>query len=218
MQHLLQPRVLNAASLAGAASALACYPRLALWLGSPGPVWFLEATIFLSGIVLWGFVLAWHVPYTGRPVFNFKIDPGPFITATVVAAGTAMVFYWWLDPALRAKLPREYPADAKEWGANVLFSLALAQLFLVFAACDWMMRLSKRRWLAMGFTAILAAAVQAMRIHSLPGTFSTGLTVLLVGLRAGGGLLAAAFYLRGGALLVWWWALILESRNLIAPP
>jgi len=136
MRHLFQPRVLNWAVIAALASALAGYPRLSLWLNRSAPVWYLEGTIFLCGIVLWGFVFAWHTQYTLRPVFVLKLEPKAFIAATVIGIIAAAVFDLLLDPALRSKIPEEYPADLQHWFAMVLFSLAINQLFLLFAPFD----------------------------------------------------------------------------------
>ena len=58
MRNLAQPRVLKLAGIASLVTALACYPRLSLWLNSAAPIWYLEAVIFFCGIVLWGFVFA----------------------------------------------------------------------------------------------------------------------------------------------------------------
>jgi hypothetical protein len=214
MRHLLQPRVLHAAALAAAVSALACYPRLSLWLHRSAPVWYLEAVIFFCCITLWAFVLAWHQPCTRRPVFTFKLEPLPFVAATVAALGVAVMFHLWLDPPLRSKFPEEYPLDLPSWLASVAFSFALIQLFLVFAPCDWLMRLVKNRWLTMALTAAFAAGVQALKIRSLPAPVSPLLVTVLLLLRFLGGLLAVALYLRGGILLVWWWDLLLQCRHL----
>src|SRR5882724_6555650 len=105
MRHLLQPRVLNLASLAAAVSALASYPRMILWLIRRNALWYLEAVIFFCGIVLWGFVFAWHTVYVKKPVFNFKIDTKSFITVTLTGLGMATVYALCLDPYLRTKLP-----------------------------------------------------------------------------------------------------------------
>lgn len=215
MRHLLQPRVLTLASVAGAISALACLPEVCSWLQRPEPVWYLEAMLFVSCIMLWGFVFAWHVPYTGRPVFDFKINTTWLAAATVAGIVTAAAYHLWLDPPLRARFPQEYPADWQHWLASVPFSLALTQLFLVFAPVDWLLRLLKNRWAAVILTALFTAGVQAMKIHSLPSPVSPALVAGLLMLRFAGGLLAAAFYLRGGALLVCWWAVLLHCRHLL---
>jgi hypothetical protein len=214
MRHLLQPQVLNRAAPAALVSALACYPRMSLWLHRPGSVGYVETMIFACGVVLWGFVFAWHAPYTNRPVFIFKPELGPLAAVTVAGIGAAAVFQLWLDPSLRAIFPEEYPADLRHWLATLLFTLVLSQLFLTFAAFDWFIRLFKNRWLAMTLTALFAMAVQALKIHSLPAPVSPLLEAGLLVARFIGGLLAVEFYLRGGVLLVWWWSFLLEARLL----
>ena len=214
MRHLFQPRVLNQASLAAAVSALACYPRLLLWLHRPGPIWYLEATLFVCGIMLWGFVFAWHEPYANRPVVVLKLEPAPFFGATLIGILAATVVHLWLDPALRSKMPDDYPVDLKHWFASVLFSLALTQLFLIFAPFDWLMRLFKNRWLAASLTALFGAGVLVMKIHSLAAPVSPLLLATLLAGRLVIGFLAVSFYLRGGVVLVWWWAFLFEARHL----
>jgi hypothetical protein len=215
MRHLLQPRVLNIASVAALGSALACYPRVSLWLERPGPLWYLEITIFVCCTILWGFVFAWHTPYTQRPVFPFKMEPKPLLAATLTGLGAAALFHFWLDPKLRSQFPEEFPPDLSHWLASVLFTLGLSQLFLVLAPFDWLIRLLKKQWLAMGLTALFAVGVQALKIHMLPAPLSPGLLAALLVIRFVGGCLAVAFYLRGGVLLVWWWTLLLEIRHLL---
>jgi len=203
------------AVIAAAASALACYPRLALWMNRSAPVWYLEGSIFLCSIVLWGFVFAWHTPYTHRPVFILKPESGPFIAATVVAILAAAVFDLALDPSLRSKIPEDYPADMEHWFAFVLFSLAINQLFLLFAPFDWLMRLCKNRWVAINLTVLFGALLLTMRVQSLPTQLPA---LLFIGLLTGKvimGFLAVSFYLRGGVLLVWWWTLLFEARHLL---
>jgi hypothetical protein len=226
MRHLLQPRVLGMASLAALLSALACYPRLSLWLHARYPVWYLDATIFFCTITLWAFVFAWHAPYTGRPAFIFKLEPGLTLAATVLAIGAGSAYHLWLDPPLRLILPEDYPSNLQHWLATVLFGFGLTQLFCIFAPCDWLMRLTKNRWIATGLTGFFGAVMQAMRIHSVATlpvsaedhpaiSLSPLLLITLLVLRFAGGCLAVAFYLRGGILVVWWWALLIESRLLL---
>ena len=215
MRLLLQPRVLNLAGIAALVSALACYPRLSLWLNRPAPIWYLEATIFICGIMLWSFVFGWHTQYTSRPVFVLKLEPGPFIAATLTAIIAATVVHLWLDPSLRTKMPEEYPADLKHWFASVLFSLAIIQLFLIFAAFDWLMRLFKNRWVAASLTVLFGACVLAMKTHSLPAPIPPPLLAALLAGKIITGFLMIWFYLRGGVILIWWWALLFESRHLL---
>jgi hypothetical protein len=206
---------LNLAVIAALASALACYPRISLWTGRSAPIWYLEGAIFLCGIVLWGFVFAWHTQYTHRPVFVLKSKPGPFIAATLVGIVAAAVFHLWFDPSLRSKMPEEYPTDLRQWFAFGLFSLAFNQLFLLFAPFAWLMRLLRNRWVATSLTVLFGACILAMRIRSLSTPFPSLLLVALLAGRIVMGFLAVLFYLRGGVLLVWWWTFLFEARHLL---
>ena len=216
VRSLIQPQTLRRAGIAALASAFACYPRLSLWLSRPAPLWYLEATIFFCGIVLWGFVFAWHTQYACRPVFVFKIDRGPFLTVTVMGITAAALFHWFLDPSLRPKLPEEYPADLEQWIAWLLFSLAFNQLFLLFAPFAWAMRLLKNRWVAAGLTVLFGMLVLAIRIRSSPTPFPPSLFAAYLAGKVVMGFLAVWFYLRGGVLLIWWWAFLFEARNLLS--
>ena len=215
MRHLFQPRVLNMAVIAALVSALACYPRLSLWLNRSEPVWYLDGTIFLCSIVLWGFVFAWHTQYTNRPVFELKLERGPFIAATLVAIFAAVVFDLALDPSLRSKIPQDYPVDLENWFASVLFSLAVNQLFLLFAPFDWLMRLFKNRWVATNLTVLFGALLLVMRMQSLHTQLPLSLFLAVLIVQILMGFLAVSFYLRGGVLLVWWWTFLFEARHLL---
>jgi hypothetical protein len=215
MRHFLQPQVLKWAVIAALASALACYPRLSLWLNRPAPIWYLEATIFFCSIVLWGFVFAWHTRYTNRPVFILKLEPKPFIVVTMIGIVIATMFRLWLDPLLRSKTPEDYPTDLNHWFALLLFALAFNQLFLLFAPFAWLMRLSKNRWVAASLTALFGAGVLAMKIQSLSTPFPLPLLTALLAGRAVISFLAIWFYLRGGVILIWWWTLLFEARLLL---
>ena len=215
VRHLLQPRILNLAVIAALASAVACYPRLALWLNRSAPVWYLEGAIFLCGIVLWGFVFAWHTQYTHRPVFVLKLEPRLFVGVTAAAIIAAAVFDLAIDPSLRSKVPEDYPFDLVHWFAFVLFSLALNQLFLLFAPFAWLMRLFKRRWVATNLTVLFGVVLLAMRIHSFPTPLPPLLAAALLTGKIVTGFLAVSFYLRGGVLLVWWWTFLFEARHLL---
>ena len=215
MRHLAQPRVLKLAGIAALATALACYPRLSLWLNRSFPIWYLEAIIFFCGIVLWGFVFAWHTQYTHRPVFTLKIEPRLFITVTLVGIVAAAAFHLFLDPSLRLKMPEEYPADLRQWLAMVLFSLAFNQLFLLFAPFAWLMRLFQNRRVAPCLTVLFGAFVLAIKIRSAPTPIPSSAVCGAPGRRIVMGFLAVSFYLRGGVLLSWWWTLLIEARHLL---
>ena len=214
MRHLGQPRVLRSASIAALATALAVYPRLAGWLNRPDSVGFLEAIIFLCSIVLWGFVFAWHTPYAHRPVFNFKVEAGPFVAATLAGMVAALVFCLGFDPSLRTRMPEEYPADLGSWIALTLFLLAFNELFVVFAPFAWLMRLFHNRRVATVLTVLFGALVLTLKTRSATTPIPTALFAALLVARIGMGFLSVGFYLRGGVFLVWWWTLLFEARHL----
>ncbi len=214
MRHLLQPCVLGTASAAALVSALACYPRLTLWVQRPGPLWYLEATIFICCIMLWGFVFAWHEPYTHRPVFVRHLELVPLVAATVAGLAVGAVFHWWIDPSLRAKFPEEYPPDLAHWLAAIPFVLAFNQLFLVFAPFDWLMRLTKSRWLAAGIIGLWRAILLLLNMHRLQVSISPSLLTVLLAGRMTAGFFVVWLYWRGGVFLVGWWVFLLECRHL----
>jgi hypothetical protein len=215
VRDFVQPQVLKLAGMAALASALACYPRLSFWLNRPYLIWYLEAAIFFCGIVLWGFVFAWHTKYTRRPVFVSRIEPGPFIAVTLIGITAAALFHLFLDPSLRPKLPEEYPIDLKQWIAWLLFSLFFNQLFLLFAPFAWSMRLFQNRWVAAALTILFGIFVQVLKMQSSPVPISTALLAAFLAGRIVMGLLAVWFYLRGGVMLIWWWTFLFEARNLL---
>lgn len=215
MRHLLQPRILKLSVIAGLVSALAAYPRLASWSNRSAPVWYLEAAIFFCTVILWGFVFAWHTRHTGRPVFVFKPEPKPFIAATLLGILMGFAYHQWFDPSLRILLPKEYPADVKSWFAFSLYALAVNQLFLIFAAFAWFVRLTKNIKLTAVLTALFGVFVWVLKIQSLPAQPSFSFLAALVFIRVVAGLLAVGLYLRGGVLLVWWWTLLFQARQLL---
>ena len=215
MRDFVQPRVLKLAGSAALASTLACYPRLTFWLNRPYVIWYLVAAIFFCGIVLWGFVFAWHTKYTHRPVFTLKIEPMAFLAVTLIAIAAAAVFHLFLDPSLRPKLPEEYPVGVYQWIAWLLWSLTFNQLFLLFAPFAWSMRLFKNRWLAAGLTVLFGVFVQVLRTQYAPAPISPAPLGMFMAARIVTGCLAVWFYLRGGILLIWWWTFLFEARNLL---
>jgi hypothetical protein len=215
MRHLAQPRVLKLAGIASLVTALACYPRLPLWLNRSLPIWYLEAVIFFCGIVLWGFVFAWHTRYTHRPVFILKLEYAPFITVTLAGIAVATAFHLFLDPALRLKMPEDYPADLRQWLAMALFSLAFNQLFLVFAPFAWLVRLLQNRRAATVLTVLFGAFVLTIKCRYSTTPIPSLLFATLLAVKIGMGFLSVSFYLRGGVLLSWWWTFLLEARHLL---
>src|SRR5438067_13802472 len=122
MRALAQPEVLRSAALMASVSAVLCLPRLLLWSTRKFPLWYLEAVLLLGGTVLWAFVFAWHTKYTGRPVFNLKLEPVPLLIATLCGIAVAMLLHFFVDPRLRLRNPEEYPANLQQWFAITLFS------------------------------------------------------------------------------------------------
>lgn len=214
MRQLAQPKVLLMATIASLATALACCPRLSFWSDRPASIWFLEAIIFLCSIVLWGFVFAWHTLYTGRPVFVLKFEPKPFVVATLVGISIAMIFYFFIDPALRPRVPEEYPSDLKHWFAQMLFFLFFNQLFLLFAPFAWLMRLLKRLRVATALTVLFGVFLMTMKYTSIPSPVPSSVFAAMLAGRVVIGFLTVWLYLRGGVLLIWWWSLLLEARLL----
>jgi len=214
VRSLAQPEVLKSAAAAALLSALACYPRLFLWLKRPYALWYLEAVLFLCGIVLWAFVFGWHTKYTGRPVFTFKVGPVPFVWATLAGVAIAILLHARLDPALRLRTPEDYPATVEQWLALMLFSLAFTQLYLVFAAFAWFVRLFQSAWMAAILTVLFGVFVLVIKHNASPSPIPMGLLLALLVSRVALGALTVYFYLRGGVLLAWWWGLLLQSRHL----
>jgi hypothetical protein len=215
MRHLAQPRVLKLAGIASLVTTLACYPRLPFWLNRSVPIWYLEAVIFFCGMVLWGFVFAWHTLYTHRPVFALKIETRLFIAVTLAGIAIATAFHLFLDPALRLMTPEDYPANLNQWLAMALFSVAFNQLFFIFAPFAWLMRLFQNQRVATVLTVLFGAFVLMIKNHSTATPLPSSLFATLLVVRIGMGFLSVSFYLRGGVLLSWWWTLLVEARNLL---
>jgi hypothetical protein len=214
MRSLAQPQVLQSATLAALLSALAGYPRLCLWANRTHALWYLESVLFLCGIVLWAFVFGWHTRYTGRPVFTVKVGWVPFLATTLGGAAIALVFHYWLDPSIRLKTPEDYPTTVAQWGALTLFTLAFTQLYLVFAAFAWFVRLFQHTRRAAILTVLFGVFVLVIKTHASPVRLPTPLLLGLLVSRVAMGTLSVYFYLRGGVLLAWWWGLLLQSRHL----
>jgi hypothetical protein len=214
MRRLAQPAVLRSATVAASLGALACYPRLVLAPELAYPIWYLEALLFLGGIVLWAFVFAWHAAYSQRPVFSLDMGAAPVMASTASGLAAAAIMHLGFDPLFRSQLPNDYPDSLTHWMAMTLFSLAFTQLFLVFAPFAWLIRLVRASKLAALLTVLFGVFVMAVRAHSAPAPAPMWLLIdlLLVRLAVGG--LSLYFYLRGGVLLVWWWVLLLQSRHL----
>jgi hypothetical protein len=214
VRRLAQPEVIRSAVIAALVGALLCYPRLLLWQTRAYPVWYLEAVLFLGGIVLWAFVFAWHTEYTNRPVFTITWTPALFAAATITGILAAVVSRLFLDPSLRLKIPEDYPANFQQWVATALFSLAFGQLFLLFAPFAWLIRLTRNRGIAIVMTVLFGVAVLLLKNQSSQTPIQFPLFAAILVLRILMGLLLVLFYLRGGVILVWWCGLLIEARHL----
>ncbi|HVM48135.1 MAG TPA: hypothetical protein VMU04_08910 [Candidatus Acidoferrum sp.] len=214
MRSLAQPDVLKSAATAALFSALACSPRLFLWVKRPYALWYSEAVLFLCGVVLWAFVFGWHTRYTGRPVFTRKMGVAPFAWATLAGVGMAILLHARLDPALRLRTPEDYPSTPEQWLAQTLFALSFTQLYLVFAAFAWFARLFQNTSMAAVLTVLFGVFVLAVKSHASPTPMPTPLLLALLAARVVLGILSVLFYLRGGVLLAWWWGLLLQCRHL----
>jgi len=214
MRSLAQPAALRASFIAALLSALACWPRLALWFERQDALAFLLGAVFVCAFFLWNFVFAWHEQYSQRPVF-VKPEPKLWAAVTAAAVGVALAKLFLIDPVLRPLRPDDFPKDLASWGAMALFGMALTSLLLLFAPFAFFMRLTRRvKWSAAGtilvgvFVAFFAAESKEppLPAHVLAG--------VLVGWAAGG-VWAVWLYLRGGAGLVWWWGAIVQARHLL---
>jgi hypothetical protein len=215
MRDFVQPRTLTLAACAALVSTSLCYPRLAGWSKREDAVWFLELSILCCTTVLWGFVFAWHIRYTERPVFIFRIAPKWLALATAGGCVIAAFLYFCIDPTLRQLTPDDYPADLRDWLVRLFFSLGLTQLLVLYAPFDWLMRLSKNQKFATVGTIIFGIIVLAMGIHSEKATLGPLLISSQILVRIVSGYLAIQFYLRGGLLLACWFTLVLQARHLL---
>ena len=215
MRSLVQPQVLKSASIASAMSSLLCCPRLVLWPARHYPLWYLLALLFLGGTVLWAFVFGWYEKYTARSPLRFNLDRLTLTVATAAGIVVALFLYFAVDPPLRAAAPDEYPTDLQHWIASTLFSLAFAQLFLVFAPFAWLMRLSQGRPIAVPLTILFGTFVMQLKNQSNPIPISGLLFIVLLSLRLAGGALAVFLFVRGGIVAVCWFTLLVQARHLI---
>jgi hypothetical protein len=215
MRRLAQPEVVTSAAVAAAFSAIFSLPRMILWEARKMPVWYLDATVFFGGFVLWAFVFAWHTAYTGRPVFTKKIKPPVIVAATLGGVFLALSFHFFLDPTMRRVSPEDFPPDFVNWVAATLFSLAFMQLFLIYAPFAWVMRLARNEQVATWMTVALGVVVLIMKLRASSVSVPPLLIAELLLLRIVGAFLGVWFYLRGGIFIVWWLELLVEARHLL---
>ncbi len=212
MRDFVRPDVLKNAGFAAAATAFACYSRLALWFDRPDRLAFLVTLIFVSSFMLWGAVFAWHEKYSRREVMNFEWDPALWGTVTACGLIAAVSTRLFIDPTLRPLLPENYTDSIGKLAAMTLFTAAFTQLFLCFAPMAFFLRLFKSTAQAVLLTVLAGVFAAFLKVGSLEMPLLFLLCVLAV--RGLSGYLGVYFYLRGGALAVWWWTILLESRHL----
>ncbi len=214
MRALIHPKVFPRAAAAAALTTFACYSRMVLWSARPDTVWFLEIVIFFTSLFFWAFVLAWHEPYTRRPLFVWKPLPHLWKGVSLCAVVAAVLTAWLIDPTLRPIVPELYPKNLMEWQAIVFFECTFAQLFLCFAPLAFVARLLPSRRSAIAATILFGVFVTYLKLRGLTVPVSLPLGAGLMALKAASMALVLAFYLEGGVLLVWWWTLLLEARHL----
>lgn len=186
-----------------------------LWEKRPYLTWYIESILFCCGFVLWAFVFAWHTEYTHRPLFNFRIKPLLFASATVVGVIASLGHYWLLDPSLRPFNPEDYPVDFPHWVAHLLFTLSFNQLFLLFAPFAWAMRLFRNEKVATWVIVALGVLVLALKTNASPQPQSAPLIAALVTVQIASAYFGVWFYLRGGIFLAWWIAFLIDARHLL---
>ena len=214
MRSLIQPQVLKSAGFAAALTTLACWPRIALWTDRGDAVWFLLMFIAWAAFFQWSFVFAWHEKYSGRPVFRRVISTQLWVIVTLCGLAGAMVLRWFLDPIVREWLPKDYPRELPTWGAMLLFTLGLEQLFVGFAPFALFVRLFQKVTPAVMATVCFGVFILVLKVQTAVVSPAAGTLLALVLFRVAGGFLVMHFYLKGGVFLVWWWAVLVQCRHL----
>lgn len=214
MRTLVQPRVLLISGGAALLSALACYPRLALWLERPDQLGFLWLVLAWVCFVLWSFVFAWHTPFAEAKVFVLRIPVRAWLGATVSALTLAVALRLWVDPVLRRFTPEDYPNSLGLWSAMTGFALGFDQLFLCFAPFAFFVRLFAHRKVATVATVLLGLLIMALKVTAATATPPPLVLLGLLVARILIGWLTVRWYLAGGVFLAWWWRLLLEARHL----
>ena len=213
MRHLAQTRVLSQAGYAAVITALACYPRLAVWLERPYTTVFGCGIILGTTFVLWAFVFAWQPAYAHRPVIRFQFPARIWVIATAYGIFSAIVLHFVMDPELRVTTPKDYPANWHSWVAMCLFSVAFDPLFLCFAPYAFFMRLLRRPEVSLALTVMFGIFVQCLKIDSSHPRPPALLIIELLAVHTIAGFVNVYLYLKGGALAVWWAVLLLELRH-----
>jgi hypothetical protein len=214
MQLLLRSQTLTLAAIAAAVTALASWPRMAMWADRPAGVGFCVFAIWWTACFLWGFVFAWHEEETHRPLFQYRW-PAKVAAGTVLGGiAVGLVAHFWFDPAVRQYTPEAFPHGRVEWVAMLLFAIFFEQLFVCYAAFSVLVRLSHRIRVAFTIAICLGIFVFWYKVTSLP---SVPPASMIVAMLFGRILIQSAtlyLYVRGGFLLASLWTFILYLRYL----
>ena len=220
MRSLAEPAVLLRATVAGALTAAACYPRLVHWTQREDAVWFLVGVVGWAGFVMWAAVFAWHSKHGQCEVFPKAVSASGWFAALGLGGLGAAIAFHFGDPTLRQLAPTDFPQNFNQWGEHLLFNLALEQPFLCFAPFAFFVRLLSSVKAAAAGTVLFGLLVFVLKLQSLTPDLSPGLVLgLVLGLMCFRAIHAAVtvwLYLRGGAWLVWLFALLLQARHWFA--
>ncbi len=216
MRSLAEPAVLLRAALAATLTTAACYPRLDNWGHKTDSVWFLMAVVGWAAFVMWAAVFAWHQRHGGLEVFPKRIPVNLWLVTLVLGAGGAIISFYCGDPVLRKLAPTDFPRNPAQWMEHVLFSLAMEQLFLCFAAFAFFVRLLPSVLAAGAGVVVFGLLVFALKLESVSAAVSWDVMLGMVLFRALHGAVTVWLYVRGGVLLVWLFALLLLSRHWFA--
>jgi len=214
VQDLTRPKVMITALTAALGTSIACYPRLAMWSQRPQALWVLVCVLFASAWVIWGFALAWHEKYTGRPMAPRPLNPRLWALAMLAAAIIGAVFHFVFDPLIRAHAPGDLPGSLEEWAAMTLFAMAFQQLFLVFGPLAFFARILGNGRAAVYLTLFFGGVVIAAKAQPLTAQLPWYGGAGFLAFRMLAGLLTIFFYMRGGIPLAYGWTLALQLRLL----
>lgn len=216
MRSLAEPAVLLRAAVAGALTALACYPRLAHWTQRKDDVWFLVAVVGWASFVMWAAVFAWHKKHVQREIFPKDVVPNLWLAALALGGAGAAISFHFGDPTLRQLAPTDFPRNSTQWAEHVLFNLAMEQLFLCFAPFAFFVRLLPGVKLAAVATVLFGLLVFALKLESVSAALTWEALLGLMLFRAMHSTVTVWLYWQGGAWLVWLFALLLQCRHWFA--
>lgn len=216
MRSFAEPVVLLRAAIAGALTALACYPRIAHWNSREDAVWFLVAVIGWAAFVMWAAVFAWHEKHAGREVFPKRVSPNLWLVALALGGVGAVISFHFGDPTLRQLAPTDFPRNPGQFAEHVLFNLAFEQLFLCFAPFAFAVRLLPGAKAAGAGVVLFGLLVLALKLQSVAAAITWEMALGLGFFRALSSAVTVWLYWQGGVWLVWLFALLLLCRHWFA--